>query len=134
MQGEEIQTAWANDSFWKLCWVRWDSRTVSKDAFYLDAAAQSGRAGVPVIGTPRGDLHCRTDAGHPGSATHGSRSHPVSSNPLTAPQAEAAASTLRRGAHGVSEGNQLLHAHSSDGAGPGPTPGLPDPTSELSQH
>lgn len=33
MRGEGIQTTWANDSFWKFCWVRWDSRTASKDDF-----------------------------------------------------------------------------------------------------
>lgn len=61
MRGEGIQTTWANDSFWKLCWVRWDSRTVSKDAFLFRcrSAIREGRCSChrnALVGTFTAEL------------------------------------------------------------------------------
>lgn len=108
-------------------------RTVSKDAFLFRCRStiREGRV-FPIQECPSRDLlYCRTDA-YPGSATHGSRSHPVSSNPFNSlREAEAAASTLQRSPRSLRRGINLLASTAQMEQGPGPTPGLPDPTSEL---
>ena len=106
MRGEGIQTTWANDSFWKFCWVRWDSRTASKDDFLFRcrSSIREGRCSChrnALAGTFTVELM----GGHPGSATHGSRSHPISSDPFNSPVRQMLQTPLYRGAHRVPEVN-----------------------------